>query len=153
MNDSVSAGSTSRPRLAVGVVLMVAGLASVVLALLNRSWVAAAFAAAVVAALVFGVRRPPMELALDVGNGERHHVVFRFDKFWGTLSITVDGRPVVRDLRVFSIKLTKTYRFSVGTVELHEVRIEKDRPLIGAGARSQPVRAYVDDVLAATGVA
>ena len=40
-----------------------------------------------------------MVLAFMVGQRERHRVVFRFDKFWGNLSITVDGRPVVRDFR------------------------------------------------------
>jgi len=80
-------------------------------------------------------------------------VVFRFDTFWGNLSITVDGRPVVQDLRLFSVELMKTYRFSVGAEELHEVRIEKDRHALLAGARPQPVRAYVDDVLTAEGVA
>ncbi len=40
--------------------------------------------------------------------------MFRFNKFWGNLAITVDGRPVVRDCRMFSVKLTKTYRFTVG---------------------------------------
>ena len=94
-----------------------------------------------------------MELAFNLGREEQHRVVFRFNKFWGNLSITVDDSPVVRDLRMVSVKLTKTYRFSVGTAELHEVRIEKDRKMLVAGGRSQAVRAYVDDILTAEGVA
>lgn len=101
------------------------------------------------ALLVGWLMSRPMELALDVGHQEKHRVVFRFDKFWGNLSITVDGSPVVRDLRMFSVKLTKTYQFAVGTFELHRVRIEKDRSLVLAGLRAQRVRAYVDDVLSA----
>lgn len=82
-----------------------------------------------------------------------HPVVFRFNKFWGNLSITVHGRPVVRDLRMFSVKLTKTYTFPVGDTDQHVVRIDKDRAVFLAGARPQPVRAYVNDALVAEGSA
>lgn len=94
-----------------------------------------------------------MELEFEVGHREKHHVAFSFNKFWGNLAISVDGSPVVRDLRVYSITLTKSYSFRVGANEAHDVRIEKDRALLLAGARRQPVRAYVDDVLTAEGVA
>lgn len=69
-----------------------------------------------------------MQLEFVVGQHEKDQVVFRFDKFWGNLSVTVDGRPAVRDLRMFSVKLTKTYRIMVGDPEVHEVRIERTAP-------------------------
>lgn len=94
-----------------------------------------------------------MRLEFDVGHQEKHGVVFSFNKFWGNLSITVDGSPAVRDLRTFSVSLTKTSRLTIGDQEIHKVRIEKDRALLLAGARRQPVRAYVDDVLVAEGAA
>ncbi|WP_197680488.1 hypothetical protein [Microlunatus sagamiharensis] len=110
-------------------------------------------AALILVALILGARSKPTRLAFPVGSAETHEVVFSFDKFWGNLSVTVDGVPAVRDLRTVSVSLTKTYCFSVGVHERHEVRIEKDRALLLAGARRQPVRAYVDGVLAAETVA
>jgi hypothetical protein len=88
-------------------------------------------------------------LGFDVGSAEKHRVVFRFSKFWGTVNLDVDDEPVVREIRIFSMNLTKKYVVSVGTSERHEIRIEKDRPVAFAGARRQPVRAYVDNVLVA----
>ena len=93
-----------------------------------------------------------MELVFDVGQLETHRVVFRFNKFWGGLSIRVDDHPVVRDLRMFSVKTIKTYRFSIGEDEVHQVQIDKIRPVALAGFRQQQVKAYVDGVLAAEGV-
>ena len=94
-----------------------------------------------------------MELAFDVGREEAHHVMFRFNKFWGGLSISVDGRPMVRTLRMFSVNTTKTYRFSVGVAEVHQVQIDKIRAAVFAGFRRQQVNAYVDGVLVAEGAA
>jgi Pyruvate/2-oxoacid:ferredoxin oxidoreductase gamma subunit len=51
------------------------------------------------------------------------------------------------------VSLTKIYELTIGDHEIHEVRIEKDRALVLAGARRQLIRAYVDDVLTAEGVA
>lgn len=126
---------------------MVASLVWLAAALWGQKWESAFFAALVAIAIFMGLRTRPLELAFHVGQREQHRVVFRFNKFWGNLSITVDGDPVVRDLRMFSVKLMKTYRFSVGAAEVHDVRIEKDRKLLLAGGRAQPVRAYVDDEL------
>ncbi len=128
-------------------------VALVVIALATRSWYAGFLALLALVALVLGLRSRSMQLELEVGRHEKHHVVFSFNKFWGNLAITVDGSPVVRDLRIASVSLTKTYRVQVGVHEKHEVRIEKDRALFLAGARRQPVRAYVDDVLAAESAA
>lgn len=58
---------------------------------------------------------------------------------------------MVRDLRVFSVRTTKTYRFPVGKDEVHQVQIDKIRPLALAGVRRQQVKAYVDGVLVAEG--
>ena len=84
---------------------------------------------------------------------ELHEVVFEFDKFWGKLVITVDGVPVVKDLRLASLDLAKTYSFEVGTTESHQVVIEKRRERFFAGFRPQTVRAFVDGALVAEGVA
>jgi len=94
-----------------------------------------------------------MQLAFNVGSAELHHVTFNFDKFWGGLSIEVDGTRVVGDLRLFSVNLVKTYEFTVGTAERHTVRIDKHRAVFFAGFRPQPVRAYVDGQLVAESVA
>ena len=128
-------------------------IALVVYALTARSWYAGFLALLALIALVAGLRSRAMQLEFDVGDQEQHHVVFSFNKFWGSLAITVDGSPAVRDLRILSLRLTKTYNFTVGSQEVHAVRVEKDRALFLAGARRQPIRAYVDDVLEAEGAA
>lgn len=94
-----------------------------------------------------------MQLTFEVGTTEKHVVAFSFDKFWGGLTITVDGNSVVDQVQLFSIKLVATWTFTVGTTETHQVQIDKRRALFFAGFRRQPVSAYVDGVCVAQGVA
>jgi hypothetical protein len=123
-------------------------------AFLSQNWILVAFFTLVVLVFIFiGFRSQAMELGFDVGSAEKHRVVFRFNKFWGTVNLNVDDEPAVREIRIFSMNLTKKYVISVGTAERHEIRIEKDRSVVFAGARRQPVRAYVDNVLVAEAVA
>lgn len=88
-----------------------------------------------------------MKFSFEVGIEERHTVEFDFNSMRGDLSIKVDGEEVLRDFRMFSLSLTKEYRFNVGTHEQHRVRIEKKRKLFLAGLREQKYRVYVDDKL------
>lgn len=92
-------------------------------------------------------------LTFDVGADECHTVRFSFNKFWGGLSITVDGHDVVKTVMFASVELVKRYNFVVGTREQHYVTIEHHRKLLFAGFRAQPVYAYVDGALVAQGVA
>ncbi|GAA4603557.1 hypothetical protein GCM10023107_64560 [Actinoplanes octamycinicus] len=92
-------------------------------------------------------------MTFDVGVAERHTVEFSFNKFWGNLSIKVDGINIVRTIRFQSFSLVKKYDFRVGTNEQHFVTIEKHRAQFFAGFRPQPVHAYVDGQLVAQGVA
>lgn len=125
-----------------------------VLAFLSQRWILIAFFTLIVlGSIVFGFRSQAMELGFDVGSAEKHRVVIRFNKFWGTVNLDVDDEPVVRDMRIFSVSHTQKYFVSVCTAERHEIRIEKDRSAVFAGARRQPVRAYVDNILVAEAVA
>ena len=92
-------------------------------------------------------------MSFEVGVSERHAVVFSFDKFWGRLSITVDGVDVVNTVRLASFDLVKSWDFVVGVQEQHVVHVEKHRKALLAGFRPQPVYAYVDGVLVAQAVA
>jgi hypothetical protein len=94
-----------------------------------------------------------VELTFEAGTTERHQVRFTFNKFWGGLSISVDGVDVVRQVRMFSLGLVKSYEFVIGDQEQHVVKIEKHRQRFFAGYRPQPVLAYVDGRLVAEGVA
>lgn len=123
-------------------------------AFLSHSWILIAFLTLIVlGGIVLGLRSRATELGFDVGSTEMHRVVFRFNKFWGTVNLDVDDEPVVRDIRIFSISHTQKYVVSVGTAERHEIRIEKDRTAMFAGARRQPIRAYADNILVAETVA
>lgn len=94
-----------------------------------------------------------MIMTFVVGQQEQHTVVFSFDKFWGRLTITVDGQSVVDTVRLLSVNTVKTWEFEVGANERHTVRIDKHRAVLFAGFRPQPVYAYVDGVLVAQSVA
>jgi hypothetical protein len=80
----------------------------------------------------------------EVGLSEKHRVGFHYNQFWGNVSITVDGVVKTTDLRIFSLSLVKSYRFTVGSTEQHAVQIDKTRELFFAGFRPQIVRAFVD---------
>lgn len=123
-------------------------------AIVARHWIlVACLTLIVLATILFGLRSKAVELSFEVGSTERHHVVFRFNKFWGGMNIEVDHKSVFRGVSIFSMSLTKKYFVSVGAAERHEIRIEKDRALAFAGVRRQPVRAYVDNILVAEAVA
>ena len=85
-----------------------------------------------------------LDFSFPVGESERHMVHFSFDQFWGSLSISVDGKPVVRDWRFLSFNLTKEYRFIVGDKERHDIVIVQARKLAFAGFRSQTCRVFID---------
>lgn len=93
-----------------------------------------------------------MTLSFTVGSVERHDVQFKFNKAIGNLVISVDGTPVIRDFRLFSLRLTKCYEFSVGVEEQHVVTIKKVRHAAFAGFRPQDVYAYVNGVEVAQGI-
>ena len=91
-----------------------------------------------------------MQFSFTVGTGEQHRVEFSFDQFAGNLEIKVDGQPVVKDFRMFSLFLTKRYEFTVGVQEQHQILIEKKRKLFLAGFRPQTYRIFIDGQLAQT---
>jgi hypothetical protein len=92
-------------------------------------------------------------MVFDVGVHERHQVVFSFNKFWGGLSIKVDGVNVISQVQLASVDLVKRFDFVVGVQEQHHVHIEKHRKVMFAGFRPQPVYAWVDGQPVAQGVA
>ena len=85
-----------------------------------------------------------MKFTVEIGNKEKHQISYSFNKFWGNVNISVDGKTIERDLRTYSLELTKSYQFSVGEKERHDIIIEKIRPLIHAGFRSNTYRIFVD---------
>lgn len=98
-----------------------------------------------------GVSRPGRvatthTLAFTVGEQETHTVVYTFDQMWGWLTISVDGKLIVKKFITFSFHLSRVFEFEVGQHERHIVRIEKTRPLFFAGLNPQPIRAFCDGV-------
>jgi hypothetical protein len=85
-----------------------------------------------------------LEFTFSVGQSGPHMVRFSFDQAWGFLTISVDGKPVIKDWRLISFRLTKQYRFTVGEKERHDVVIVKERKLVGAPLRLQICRVFVD---------
>jgi hypothetical protein len=93
-----------------------------------------------------------MVMTFEVGVSEKHTVMFSYDRFWGGLTITVDGNSVVNTTRIFSVSLVASWSFAVGTSEVHTVQIDKHRARLFPAFRPQPVYAYVDGQLVAQGV-
>lgn len=91
-----------------------------------------------------------MQFSFRVGVREQHQVDFSFDQFIGNLEIKVDGQPVVKDFRMFSLSLTKRYEFTVGHAEQHHVVIEKKRKLFLAGLRPMQYHIIIDGRLVQT---
>lgn len=94
-----------------------------------------------------------MQMRFDVGDQERHRVIFSFNKTTGWLVIKVDDVPIKRRLIMWSLGLSRRYEFTVGTHERHVVIIEKKRERVASFVRPQLCRAYVDGTLVAEGTA
>lgn len=88
-------------------------------------------------------------LSFSVGDREKHSIEYTFDQMWGWLTITVDGRLIVRKFITLSLRLRRSFEFEVGIEERHTIRIDKTRPLLVAFARPQPTRAFCDGALVA----
>ena len=85
-----------------------------------------------------------MKFTVEIGENEKQVIFFSFNKFWGNIKISVNGKTIIRDIRTFSVDLVKSYEFKVGEKEIHNIRIEKIRPLLLAGLRSNEYKVYVD---------
>ena len=93
-----------------------------------------------------------MKFTLEIGDKEKSH--FEFSRNWitGSMRAFVDGRQVARQspfsiFTHFSFRLRRRYEFMVGSEEKHKVVLEKQRPLLFVGFRSQMYRVFVDDKL------
>jgi Fas apoptotic inhibitory molecule (FAIM1) len=85
-----------------------------------------------------------LDFEFEVGETERHNVAFEWDQLWGPMTISVDGKRVVRKLGMFTLRRTSGYEFSVGSTETHKVRIEKTRKALVGGFQPQECVTYVD---------
>jgi hypothetical protein len=85
-----------------------------------------------------------MQFSFEVGEYEKHVVSLDFNQMIGNLSISVDNHEVIKEFRMLSLSLVKTYEFVVGVNERHAVKIEKRRKLFLAGLRNQKYRVYID---------
>ena len=93
-----------------------------------------------------------MKFTLEVGDQEKTKIEFSRNWFTGTMKILADGKRVACQSAFdpgthFSVKLKRRYQFLVGKTEKHWVVLEKERPLLMAGARAQTYRVFVDDKL------
>jgi len=88
-----------------------------------------------------------MKFTVEIGNTEKQMIYFGFNKFWGNIKISVNGKTVKRDLVMFSFDTVRSYEFEVGRKEIHQIRIEKVRPVYLAGLRSNDYKVYVDGTL------
>jgi hypothetical protein len=109
-----------------------------------------------------------MKFLFEIGNREKHVIVFQWSQFWGSLRVSVDGNPVDRKFMKLAsqagpaqgstvtndstwvilgkeINLITRWDFTVGLEEKHRIRIEKKRPTWFAGLRPYNYRVFVDE--------
>lgn len=95
-----------------------------------------------------------MKFDFTVGDTEKTNVEFSRGWFWGKITIKANGKTVYSNnvfspATHFSLTLCRQYEFTVGDREVKTIRIEKTRPLLIAGVRSQKYRVFCDGVLLA----
>lgn len=88
-----------------------------------------------------------MTFTVEIGTNEKQIIFFSFNKFWGNIKISVNNKTIIRDIIMFSTSLVKPYEFKVGEKEIHNIIIEKIRPLAFAGMRSNDYRVDGDGEL------
>lgn len=117
-----------------------------------------------------------MKFSFEVGQFETHQVEFQWSKWLGVAKIWVDGvliqksRPLafaelgqlaamqstVRQARYLNdtlsgqaaMQMIRGWEFEVGQQETHDVRIEKERPVVLAALRPHTYRLFIDGELA-----
>jgi hypothetical protein len=90
-----------------------------------------------------------MKFTLEVGDKEKSKIEFSRNCWTGVMKAIVDGRKLMLQspfslFTYISFTSRRSYKFSVGNAEKHEVMIEKERPLLFAGFRPQTYRVFVD---------
>jgi hypothetical protein len=93
-----------------------------------------------------------VQFEFEVGQTEKHLVRFKRNWFTGALKIMVDNKKVASKSPLnpathFSLELQKSFEFQVGSSEVHAVRLEQIRPLVGAGLSAHTYRVFIDEVL------
>jgi hypothetical protein len=86
------------------------------------------------------------QFEIAVGQAERHLIAFEYAQWVGRVTISLDGRRVVRDWRdLLPFSYTRQWTISVGVQEHHHVLIRKiKQKRLYAGALAQAVIVFVD---------
>jgi len=79
-----------------------------------------------------------MKFEFEVDNDR---IGFKFNKFWGSVAISVNGKVRLRDFRMYSRQLVASWEFKIPR---HHIRIDKIRPLYFSGFRSNTYKVYID---------
>jgi len=90
-----------------------------------------------------------IDFVFEVGDQEKHQVVFHWGQVFGRVRITVDDVEVVEHTRpkMLASTVRREFVFSVGQHEVHDVVIEKISRRFLGGARKQKCQAFVDGKL------
>jgi len=88
--------------------------------------------------------RPPIELSFQVGNSEIHVVKFEYRPAIIEGKVFIDGAPIVKSDSFWWEKRKENFKFQVGESEIHEVLIQRVRPLLAGILQSVVFNIYVD---------
>lgn len=101
-------------------------------------------------------------MSFEVGEVEKHTVSFDFDYLWGFVTISIDGRTVDRShyarqpffdhpFLAGNYPMSRSWRWGVGTSEVHDVQIDMHRDMFWGEFRPMKVYGFVDGELVALG--
>jgi len=93
-----------------------------------------------------------MKFSFDVGEEEQHRIDFARNCLTGRTTVAVDGDDSQLESpwsfgTHFSFRVVKRYELMVGSNEIHEVVIERQRPPFFGGLFPHDYRIYVDGVV------
>ena len=78
-----------------------------------------------------------MQFEIEIGEQEKHKIVFKHDRFHGTIGFHVDGKQVPavpsNSIPQSSFSLESVFAIFIGDREKHDVRVQVIRPLMLAG--------------------
>ena len=88
-----------------------------------------------------------LQFQFEVGETEKHIVEFLYNYSGGKVVIRVDGRIFISKVYIAWIKRERTFEFTIGNTEKHDIRINMIRSGFPAGARKFTVWAFADKKL------
>jgi hypothetical protein len=84
------------------------------------------------------------ERTLTISETDQHELEVRWDQVWSRFNVSVDGSMAPSSVELLSLSKTKRWSLRGSEAEVHDVLIEKHRPLAAAAGHKQDFKVFVD---------